>query len=46
VVIECENHSFSEIKHIEGLGKQFQRELEEFFANYHGRAARSSEASQ
>lgn len=35
VAIEKDNHSFAEIKHIGGLGKQFLRELEEFFVNYH-----------
>jgi inorganic pyrophosphatase len=35
VAIESDNHSFSEIKHIDDLGRQFQRELEEFFVNYH-----------
>jgi inorganic pyrophosphatase len=35
VAIESDNHSFSEIKHIGDLGKQFQRELEEFFVDYH-----------
>jgi inorganic pyrophosphatase len=35
VAIEVDNHSFSEVKHIDDLGKEFQRELEEFFVNYH-----------
>jgi inorganic pyrophosphatase len=35
VAIENDNHSFSEVKHIDDLGEQFQRELEEFFVNYH-----------
>jgi inorganic pyrophosphatase len=35
VAIEGDNHSFSQVKHIDDLGKQFQRELEEFFVNYH-----------
>jgi inorganic pyrophosphatase len=35
VAIESDNHSFSEVKHIDDLGKQFQLELEEFFVNYH-----------
>ena len=34
VAIESDNHSFSEVKHIDDLGKQFQLELEEFFVNY------------
>src|SRR3981081_1213141 len=35
VAVEKENHSWSDIKHIDDLGKQFLRELEEFFVNYH-----------
>ena len=35
VAVERENHSFADIKHIDDLGKQFLRELEEFFVNYH-----------
>jgi inorganic pyrophosphatase len=35
VAIEQENHSFADIQHINDLGKQFLRELEEFFTNYH-----------
>ncbi|GAC1702570.1 MAG: inorganic diphosphatase [Candidatus Acidiferrum sp.] len=35
VAIEMENHSFSDIRHINDLGKQFVQELEEFFVNYH-----------
>ena len=35
VAIEQENHSFADIKAIDDLGKQFVRELEEFFVNYH-----------
>jgi inorganic pyrophosphatase len=35
VAVEKENHSFADIKHIDDLGKQFVRELEEFFINYH-----------
>jgi inorganic pyrophosphatase len=33
--VEQDNHSFADIKHIDDLGKQFLRELEEFFVNYH-----------
>jgi inorganic pyrophosphatase len=35
VAVEKENHSFADITHIDDLGKQFVRELEEFFINYH-----------
>ena len=35
VGVEKDNHSFADIKHIDDLGKQFLRELEEFFVNYH-----------
>jgi len=35
VAIEGANDSFSEVKHIDDLGKQFQLELEELFVNYH-----------
>ncbi|HEY4934788.1 MAG TPA: inorganic diphosphatase [Terriglobales bacterium] len=35
VAIEKGNHSWAEIKHIDDLGKEFRRELEEFFVNYH-----------
>lgn len=35
VAVEKENHSWAGIKHIDDLGKQFLKELEEFFVNYH-----------
>ena len=35
VAVEKENHSFADIKVIGDLGKQFLRELERFFVNYH-----------
>lgn len=35
VAVEKDNHSFADIKDIHDLGKQFVRELEEFFVNYH-----------
>jgi inorganic pyrophosphatase len=35
VAVEKQNHSFADIKHIDDLGKQFLKELEEFFVNYH-----------
>src|ERR1700739_290311 len=35
VAIEKDAHSWSDIKSIDDLGKEFTRELEEFFVNYH-----------
>jgi len=35
VAVEKQNHSWADIKVIGDLGKQFLRELEEFFVNYH-----------
>jgi inorganic pyrophosphatase len=35
VAIEQDAHSWEDIKTIDDLGKQFVRELEEFFVNYH-----------
>jgi inorganic pyrophosphatase len=35
VAIEQENHSFASIKHVDDLGKEFVKELEEFFVDYH-----------
>jgi inorganic pyrophosphatase len=35
VAIEADNHSFSQVKRIDDLGKPFLRELEKFFVNYH-----------
>ena len=35
VAIERGNHAWADIKHIDDLGKEFVRELEEFFVNYH-----------
>jgi len=35
IAVEKDNHSFADIRHIDDLGKQFLRELEEFFVNYH-----------
>jgi inorganic pyrophosphatase len=35
VAIERDNHRFADIHHVEDLGKEFVRELEEFFVNYH-----------
>jgi len=35
VAIESENHSFAHVKHVADLGKEFEKEIEEFFVNYH-----------
>jgi len=35
VAVEKQNHSWADIKVIGDLGKQFLRELKEFFVNYH-----------
>jgi len=35
MAVEQENHSYAYVKHVDDLGKQFVRELEEFFVNYH-----------
>jgi len=35
VAIEIANHAWTNIRHIDDLGKQFVKELEEFFVNYH-----------
>jgi inorganic pyrophosphatase len=35
VAVEEGNHSYAHVKRIDDLGKQFERELEEFFVNYH-----------
>jgi inorganic pyrophosphatase len=35
VSVEQDAHSWADIKTIDDLGKQFCRELEEFFVNYH-----------
>jgi inorganic pyrophosphatase len=35
VAVEKQNHSWADIRHIDDLGKQFRKELEEFFVNYH-----------
>ena len=35
VAVEDGNHSYSHVKRIDDLGKRFERELEEFFVNYH-----------
>src|SRR3984957_15745840 len=35
VAVEQYNHRWAHVKHIDDLGKQFVRELEDFFVNYH-----------
>jgi inorganic pyrophosphatase len=35
LAVEKDAHSFADIKTVDDLGKKFQRELEEFFVNYH-----------
>jgi len=35
VAVEHGNHSYAHIRHIDDLGRHFERELEEFFVNYH-----------
>ena len=35
VAVESGNHSYAHVKHIDDLGKTFEREIEEFFVNYH-----------
>jgi inorganic pyrophosphatase len=35
VAVEQDAHSWADIKSIDDLGKEFCRELEEFFVNYH-----------
>src|SRR5438093_12461965 len=35
VAVEDDNHSYAHVKHIRDLGKEFIKELEEFFVDYH-----------
>jgi inorganic pyrophosphatase len=35
VAVEERNHTYETITHIDDLGKQFVRELSDFFVNYH-----------
>ena len=35
VAVDVANHQWAHITHIDDLGKQFVKELEEFFVNYH-----------
>jgi inorganic pyrophosphatase len=34
VAVEKANHTFAHVKHVNDLGKMFERELEQFFVNY------------
>ena len=35
IAVEKDAHSFADVKTINDMGKQFEKELEEFFVNYH-----------
>jgi inorganic pyrophosphatase len=35
VAVEYGNHSYAHIKRVDDLGRHFERDLEEFFVNYH-----------
>jgi inorganic pyrophosphatase len=35
IAIESANHSYARVTHVDDLGTNFERELEEFFVNYH-----------
>ena len=35
IAIEQDNHSYASIEHVDDMGKEFGRELEDFFVNYH-----------
>ena len=35
VAIEQANHSYAHVEHIDDLGEEFVKELEQFFVNYH-----------
>jgi inorganic pyrophosphatase len=35
VAVESGNHSYARVKRIDDLGKSFEREIGEFFVNYH-----------
>ena len=35
MAVESDNHSYAHARRLADLGKRFERELEEFFVNYH-----------
>jgi inorganic pyrophosphatase len=35
IAVEKDAHSFADVRTINDMGKQFEKELEEFFVNYH-----------
>lgn len=35
VAVEIENHSYARVKHVDDLGRRFEKELQAFFVNYH-----------
>src|ERR1700704_2717416 len=35
IAVESQNHSYARMKHVDDLGKRFEKELEAFFVNYH-----------
>jgi len=35
IAIEAANHSYARVAHIDDLGEEFEKELQEFFVNYH-----------
>jgi inorganic pyrophosphatase len=35
IAVEKDAHSFADVKTIDDMGKKFEKELEEFFVNYH-----------
>jgi inorganic pyrophosphatase len=41
IAVEKENHSYARVKQMDDLGKSFEKELEEFFANYHQLSGRT-----